>query len=159
MTKANECLIYEDLAVVHLIDKGINVAIRFNGLNSIDHNFNQEDNLSSKGEHWSNVSISFNGLNSNQEDDLFSKGEWVHWKTQAGHLSKRPSIIFSNDNASNQVQIGYVNYIGKTDRMRMNKFWIPASKCVLAEVPIYSNLQWNDEIHFKKWFEAFHESD
>ncbi|CAE7860254.1 RARS [Symbiodinium microadriaticum] len=81
------------------------------------------------------VCVGFSGLESVDHNTLknamtdLREGDWVHWQTQAGHKSVRPSPVFQvrKSKRGNEVQLGYVQ------NQVMIRFWTPASKCTMCK--------------------------
>ena len=76
------------------------------------------------------VAVSFDGIESldsheSEEQKTIKVGDWVHWKTQAGHMSVRPSVVFKTRRSKgvSEVQLGYVQ------TQKIIRFWCPISKC------------------------------
>ncbi len=76
------------------------------------------------------VAVAFDGLESletaeSSDQQALKVGDWVHWKTQAGHTSVRPSVVFKTRKSKgvNEVQLGYVQ------KSEVTRFWCPISKC------------------------------
>lgn len=71
-----------------------------------------------------------NGIVQNSTSEL-NVGDWVHWKTQAGHISLRPSVIFK----TRKKKLGIEVQLGYTQSDAVKKFWCPASKCKKTTIP------------------------
>ena len=89
------------------------------------------------------AAVSFDGLESleiaeSDDQKTIKTGDWVHWKTQAGHISVRPSVVFKTRKSKgvNEVQLGYAQ------KSKVIRFWCPISKCqkLIGSPAAFTNL-------------------